>query len=119
MTISKTEQIALERALALLNAAKAKYKIILPDGTEYGELVVAKPKAKRNMKHQRGELTTYFQPLIEGMQPGEVRTIPAGKYGPVDLRASLSGWCAGRWGNGNSITSVDHRNNAVEVMRVA
>lgn len=119
MSLTKVERIALDRAITLLRSLKAQYKIILPDGTEYGELVVAPLKAKRNSKHPRGEMSAYFQPLLENLQPGEVRTIPADKYGPVDLRATLSGWCTGRWGKGNAITSVDHKTNSVEVMRVA
>lgn len=119
MSITKTEQIAIERAIALLNAAKAKYKIILPDGTEYGELVVAKARTKRNSKHPHGMMSAYFQPLIKDMQPGEVLVVDASIYGPVDLRATMSGWCAARWGKGNVITSINHENNTVEVMRVA
>lgn len=119
MTISKTEQIAIDRAITLLRSLKAQYKIILPDGTEYGELTVAKAKAKRTFKHPHGMMSAYFQPLVKDMKPGDVLVIDASIYGPVDLRATLSGWCSARWGKGNVITSINHETNSVEVLRVA
>lgn len=119
MSLTKVEQIAIDRAITLLRSLKAQYKIILPDGTEHGELVATKPKAKRNSKHPHGMMSAYFQPLVKDMQPGEVLTIDASIYGPVDLRATLSGWCTTRWGKGSVITSINHKNNTVEVMRVA
>lgn len=108
---------AIDRAVLLLLAAKAKFKIIAEDGTEYGELEAALPK-RRKFANPRGTLKDHFYPFIADMTPGDVRTIPAKEFGAERIRSSLAGWIATNWGNGAAITSVDRKANTVEVLRV-
>lgn len=105
---------------AALTAAGAQYKIIAEDGTEYGELQVVPPKAHRTWTRQQpyGEMTAYFLPTVENMQPGDVVIVEPGKYEPARLRGAVGAWAAKKWGAGNSITSVNKQKGVVEVMRV-
>ncbi|RPJ30103.1 MAG: hypothetical protein EHM17_00375 [Verrucomicrobiaceae bacterium] len=116
--MNNVEKTALDRAVLLLNSIKAKYKIISPDGTEYGELVLAPVKTKRVSAHPIGEMSNYYRPMVIDMQPGDMRIVPAGKYELEGLRGTMSGWFTARWGKGAVITSVNKLNNTIEVLRV-
>lgn len=107
---------AISRATALLTAAGAKFKIIAADGTEYGDLQVVDPKARRNKPFAHGERANYIQSRIVGMKPGEETVVPLGKYTYDELNV---GAVAGKlWGTGNYITALTKDGKGIEVLRV-
>lgn len=113
------ENIAVSRAVALLNAAKVQYKIITDDGAEYGSLKVVIPKmGKRVYTRPRGEMRDYYLPHVQHLQSGGSAKIPFGQYEPEDIRGPLTAWCTAHWGNGSYITSVNRAEQCVEILRV-
>jgi len=114
-------QIALDRALKLLDAAGVQYAVIGLDGVKHGVLEVAeeKSKKKRALRYAYGEFRDYFMPYIKDMEPGDSVKIPPGKYQLEELRGPLSSWCSTNWGAGNTITSIDRKAGHVEVLRVS
>lgn len=115
----KVQKITLERAILMLNAIKAKYKIIAEDGTEYGDLELAPKKGKRTLRYALGEMSEYYRPMVEDMKPGDVRVVPAGKFAVEALRGTMTGWIAYKWGAGAAVTSVNRKDNTIEVLRVS
>lgn len=117
------QKTAIARLINALEGAKANYKIILPDGTEYGTLETkpvkaVKPKGTRASPYPRGELRNYVQPFLSGMGVGDVVVIPYGKY-PGSLLAtccySTSFDC---WGKGNYMGTRNDMTQTVEIMRL-
>ena len=111
-------EIALKRALSLLIAIKAEYKVILPDGTEHGTLEVVRKK-KRVFKYGLGEMSAYYRPLVSDMQPGDMRIVPADRFDSEHLRGTMTGWFTKMWGRGAVITSINREDNTIEVLRVS
>lgn len=113
-------QIALDRALKLLDAAGVQYAVIGFDGDKYGTLEIASPKPakKKIFRHQHGEFRDYFKPYIKDLSLGDSVKIPFGKYEAEELRGPLSSWCSTHWGAGSTITSIDRKAGHVEVLRV-
>jgi hypothetical protein len=109
---------AAQQAIALLNALKADFKIILPTGEEYGNLEIVRPKIyKRNQNYKRGTLIGVFLPIIESMEVGDVRVVevPEG-IEPDHMRGAMTGHISKRWGKGSAKTCVN--GNTVEILRV-
>ena len=113
------QNTAINRAIALLNAAGAKYKVIAPDGTEHGELVIATEPPKKPRKMNRefawGERTAYVRAHIETMKPGDVKVIPYGPYGKTVMQITSS-TAHDMWGVGAHI--VSSAKDGVELLRV-
>lgn len=115
------QQIAFDRAINTLTGLNAQYKIILPDGTEYGDLQVlppAKPRKRSASLHPAGSLTKHFMPYIKDMPPGGAAKVPMFEFNPVNLRGSMAAWCNKHWGAGASITTLDHVGKCVEIVRL-
>lgn len=121
------KQKALEQAVKILNASKAKYWIQLPDGTELGERPSnkkEKPLGKREAMYsvtgyKFGTLTQYVIPYVQNMQPGDVVEIPCGPHKLERIRSCVTGYIAKHWGNGNYTTEKNATQNVVAVMRYA
>lgn len=126
MSDNKVQQLAIERAVQLLKASGAKYKIVLGD-VEYGDLEIKPPKkgkpnagrrnavyAKQGRKH--GDISSYMWPLIKDMQVGDVVAVPFNGFDPATLQSAISAKACHEWGNGSSITSKNK--NAVDILRV-
>ena len=110
----------IEQLIAVLSGVEAQYKIILPDGTEYGELTVSvEVEGKRRpLAHPYGTVTRYVQPYLLALEVGEALEIPAGGYGLERVR-SVSCSCASRlWGNGAVTTYANADTDKVEVLRL-
>lgn len=108
---------AITQAARLLTAAGAQFKIIAPDGAEFGDLEVAEPKARATRRHNVYAVTGYIQ-KIDAMAVGDVVTLEPPT--PEDLDGFRSAVCgsAGRaFGNGNYTTATNA--GAVEVLRIA
>ena len=114
-------QIALDRALKLLDAAGVQYAVIDFDGVKHGALEVGQPKTKKKkvFMHQHGEFRDYFMPYLQNLTAGSAVKVPPGKYQLEELRGPLSSWCSTNWGKGSTITSIDRKSNLIEVLRVS
>lgn len=124
MEISET--LAFQKSLSVLTALQSqnvKFKIILPDGKEYGDLDVIQDKRRTRINstlRKRGELSNYIDPLIKHMKIGEVVQIPVPAHildiDAKRLLSSVSSRCIGFWGNGSAMVSSN--NNLIEVMKI-
>jgi hypothetical protein len=117
------QKTAIAKLINALDGAGADYKIILPDGTEYGTLEtkpvkVKKPKGSRASPYPRGELAGYIQPFLAGMAAGDVVVIPYDKYpGPL-LAMRCHSAAFDSWGKGNVMGSRNDKTKTVEIMRL-
>ena len=117
------QKIAIARLIKALDGADASYKIILPDGTEYGTLEtkpvkVKKPKGSRASPYPRGELSGYIQPFLADLAAGGVAAIPYGKYPGTLLAARCYSFAFDSWGKGNAMGSRNDKTKTVEIMRL-
>lgn len=116
---------AVLRLVNVLNAVKAQYKIILPDGTEIGELETKKAPTRKSptveRKYPHGARSSYVTAFMAGMQPGDCTTIPVGNSGftAAEIRQAANSQGYALWGKGNTMTSIGTDGAGVEVMRVA
>ena len=114
--------VALNRALAMLNAAGARYVVITAEGETHavGGLEVAEkrePKRHKNPARPVGTLVKYYKPLIENMAVGDVVVVPYNSFACRELRSAMSAWTVKYWGKGSSII---HANDVgLELLRLA
>ena len=108
------------KAVELLKASGAKFKVISPNGDEFGELEVAAEK-KKTFRFAHGELANHYKPLLENLKVGEVATFknpdPA-KYDIEDFRSSACSWAGKEWGNGAHTSTIDRTFDTLEILRV-
>ena len=108
------------KAVELLKASGAKFKVISPNGEEFGELEVAVEK-KKTFRYAHGELASFYKPLLENLQPGEVamfKNPDPSKYDIEDFRSSACSWISKEWGNGAHTSTIDRRFDTLEILRV-
>ena len=125
MSESKVQQVAVERAVQLLRASGASFKVIWFD-KEYGELEVKPVKpAKGNGTHRAkaeaegrkyGDLKNHYWPVVQGLSVGEVVVVPFGTFRKDTLQKAVSSGLCHLWGSGSNITSLSDA--GVEVLRV-
>lgn len=109
------------RAIQLLAAAGCKYKVICPDGDEFGELEVVQPKQrlrKRNPDLPYGTLSAHVRVYLEKLPPNEAVVIPVGTFDPESLRSTATAWMTTNWGKGAYMTSVSEDRTKLEVLRI-
>lgn len=111
---------AIEQFQEVLVKAGAKYKIILEDGTQYGDLEVAEKKVikRRSSLLPMGTISNYFKPFVEQIEVGDVVSIPFNSFDAETLRGSLASWAVTNWGKGTTTTMVNHKTNQIEVLRL-
>lgn len=111
-----------DRAVAFLNAAGVEYKVILPDGTEYGDLeVVVHKKRTRVQRIAHGTMTGLYKEQIKNAEVGDViqvsiEDIEALGAGVESFRSAATACASTVWGNGTytSIVTDTH----VEILRI-
>lgn len=118
------KKIAITRALALLNAAGAKYAIIDEDGTHYGELTVEKPKTGKKQNRTGYSYLHLYKAAYETLQPGQSVKITVPNPLPNGITynhivSALSGAAISRWGKGSTIVALSSDRKVVEVLRVS
>lgn len=115
-------QVALERALVLLRAAKVEYAIRTPDGQVLGDLEIVVRKPKHEPKYRQ---VNSFVALFPGY-PDQVRAMAIGdvltwKLETKDLaegfRSAVASIARIAFGKGNCISTV-REDLTVELLRV-
>jgi hypothetical protein len=114
---------AIAKLMGVLDGVGARYKIILPDGEEYGELECkpVKDKKCRGGIYARGETAEHYRPFFDAASPvavGGVVRIPFDRFEPAVLAGNVYSYAHALWGKGNSYGSRNDAEGVVEVMRV-
>lgn len=112
----------LQRMIKFITGAGCKFKIITPDGEEFGELEVkpVKTRAKRNLERPYGELINFYKPQIDFNAPvGSVQEINPGTYPAMRIQSGVCSLLHKEWGKDNYTTCVNTKTNKVEVLRIA
>lgn len=111
-SLSRVEKKAVEKVVRTLSAVKGvEFKVVCPDGTEYGELT--------NSKHHRvqsdrpkGEITNWLKSYVDEAQVGDVVTIPRKEmekrgYDMKIVRSTVTGYITYKWGKGSYTSSTE------------
>ena len=109
--------ILLERALMTLAALNAQFKVILPDGQEFGELEV-RPQGRLPLKYPRGTLQAFVRAFMKDMQVGNYIEIPCNEFLPQEIQTAACNFALKEWGKGTVTTAMNRENNLIEAMRV-
>ena len=110
----KTKTI--ENVVKILRALNVQYKIITEDGTEYGELVVATQKKKRDRLFPHGHYSTYVYPYLQQLNVGEVAQVPINDYDRIGLSRAVSSCGIRLWGIGSNTTHTTATH--IEILRL-
>lgn len=104
------------KALKLLAAFNCKYKVITPEGEEFGMLEVKPEKAKRPSRHPHGAIRDYLKELVNlDLGLGEVQEIEIAYFYPEEIRGGICSWLQDNWGKGTYTTCVVE--DRVQLMR--
>lgn len=113
---------AAEKAIALLNASGAQYKVIFADGTEYGDLEVVQKKRTRVVRLAYGSLHHLYRDKVDACEVGGVIQIPLDELPPLgaepkSLRSAVTAYASSKWGNNSYISTITDKH--LEVLRYA
>lgn len=121
--VPEVQKQLLRKTITMLNASGVKYALVDFDGVKHGTLEIAPEKAPSKRSPSitpYGSLNEYAIPYIVDMVPGEVVTIPETDLFTLRrLQSCISGWTLRVWGEGTATTHQNHKNNTLEVMRIA
>ena len=109
------------KALTMLNAHGARYRIELPDGTVHGDLALPQPETvkRRAMKHPYGTMTSYVRPFMQHLVAGELAVVPIAQYTMHDVQNACGNCGIAMWGKGSVTTAQNVQDGTVEVLRLA
>ena len=116
---------AVEKLVNIVSAMPgAQYRIILGDGTSYGELEVKEPKKLRpkstngaGHRYARGETLAYYKPFLEPIKVGGVVFVPFDRFHPPTLAQNVNSYAHSMWGTGNYRAVRDDTLRVVKVQR--
>ena len=115
--MKSAKQIAVHRAIDLLNAAGAVYEVHF-EGKVHGELPKQEKQKGRKLKYGWGTLTHYVAPFLKPLPVGGTATIPVDKYDLNTLQGTATSWAAATWGAGNYVSRRDREKQVLELLRV-
>lgn len=108
----------IEQLLTILDGVEAQYKIILADGTTYGDLMIQEEIKRRPLVHPYGAITKYVEPYLLSMNVGDALEISSNGYGIERVRSVACSCASRRWGNGSITTYNNLDTDNVEVLRL-
>jgi hypothetical protein len=110
------QQVAVDRAIKLLTAAKASFAVQMPDGSFTGDLIVLAKTARRKINDWRVDVPGYID-QIKTMQVGDVVTWSFDSRDRAEaFRSTVSSQGVHHHGKGAVTTCLN--GDSVEAMRV-
>jgi hypothetical protein len=111
-----------QNAMRLLKATKAKYIIVMPDGTTHTEgdlqLAEVKPLKRKPGGLPHGTYATLCKPFVN-MAVGDVTEFPIPNGGTgKSLHSAVSAYFSTAWGKGACKTYFNKDTQMVEVLRI-
>lgn len=110
----------LERSVRFIASLGCSFKVITPDGEEFGELEVTQKKkiTRSPLHHPYGDVSAQYKPQINlQAEIGSVQRIDYGKFGAEEIRGGVCSYLSKRWGK-KTYTTLAHP-TYMEILRVA
>lgn len=110
----------LQRAINYMTAIGCNFKVITPEGEEFGtlEVVVHKSRNRKPLRYEFGAISRWYRPQIDLDAPvGSVQTLTCGEFSPEDIRSGACSLLTKQWGKDTYITSVN--GDLIEVLRTS
>lgn len=107
----------------MLKALKAKYVIVLADGTviEHGDLKFKAPKVPkpggRNRTHPHQYFADHYKPYLQRVDIGDIQSVPVQNFGKQELQSAMTAWMSINWGAKSYSTQYDDKTNSIIVFR--
>lgn len=112
----------LTRSIRFIEGVGCKYKIITPDGTEYGDLEVKPTRGgkRASHKHPRGEVRGFYAPQIDlSAKVGTVQIVKIGDYEAEDIRSGVCSYLSTTWGKKTYTTCHGKDGKTIEILRIS
>jgi hypothetical protein len=119
--MTEIKNLALDRAIKLLEAAGCSYAIVNADGEKFGALeIVAQEERKRSpLRYPYGAISGHYKPQIKIDAPvGSVQVVSIGSFTADEIRSGICSWLSREWGSDSYISNITDE-GTVEVLRVA
>lgn len=110
----------LQRAIKFIDALGCNYKIITPQGEEFGTLETkpAKDRKRAPLRYPYGEIAKFYRPQLNlQAEIGDVQEIALGKFTGEEIRRGVCSLLSKEWGVDTYTTNIS--DSAVEVLRIA
>jgi hypothetical protein len=109
----------LERALMTLKAMNAQFKVIMPDGQEFGDLEIAQKTEKRRVfKYPRGTMQNFVRGFLMDMAVGDLVEIKCDDFELAEIQTAACNYALMNWGKGSIMTAQNQANNTIEAIRL-
>lgn len=111
-------KIMLNKAMAMLNAARCSYAIVTDDGQEFGDLKIARDDGNTRRHRENRGISEYIKGCVRDVPIGGTCVIiPTDKFPLQALRSSVPSTLGRIWGLGSFCT---HKTDeCVEVARLS
>lgn len=110
----------LQKMVTYMTAIGCTFKVITPDGQEFGtlEVVVNKPRTRGPLRREFGVIANWYRPQLNLDSPvGDVQVIKFGEFSPDEIRSGICSMLSKRWGKDTYTTHV--LEDSIEVLRTA
>ncbi len=108
----------LQRAVKFMAAIGCSFKVIAPNGEEFGELEVVAARQRAGLRYKRGAIRSHYKAQLSlDAGIGEVQVVDCGEFDLETIRGGISSMLTREWGKGTYTTSSS--GTQVHVMRTA
>lgn len=120
--MNAVQKVAIDKAISLLKAVGAEFRIVAPDGKSYGALKLTGKKKSKIFVNKRGTFSAIYKEAIDNAKVGDVVKLKFSSLESDDkklksgLRSSASAYATTKWGKGTYMSTV--QNGVIEFLRV-
>jgi hypothetical protein len=115
----EVQEKKLRQAIDILSLLGTDFKVITPDGVEYGDLEVKAKKPTTSVKglprYPRGEVRKFFLPLLTGMKAGDAKVIDCKSYDARVISRDISSYSINTFGLGAVSCLTERETNSVQI----
>jgi len=116
----KIHEIALNKAISILQSLNCQFAIIDAQGNKHGKLLIAesKPAKLRKMRLPFREVTNFCAEHLTNLQVGAVAQLPIKKYGSKNVQSWSSSFMQKTYGKGSYTSHINRETEVVEILRI-
>lgn len=114
----KIHDIALNKAISILNSLGCQFAIIDSDGNQHGDLVIATERQRSSSQYPRGEPTKFVSGYLSTIKTGQVVEIPFEKYGGMKLQSWVSSYMYRTFGRDSYTSHINENTGFLEVLKI-